>query len=116
MKPTMLLPFHTQKIAAMTAMFVFLIGCVGIEVSTPGPRTQRAALTDQPSDSDQITRAWCGVTLWAVVVPIPLKLPVCKLQMGQSMTSPLHACGPLMVLGPIVHGYEGNALCGTLPN
>lgn len=32
-----------------------------------------------------------------------------------AMASPLYACGPLMVLGPIVHGYEGNALCGVFP-
>ncbi|WP_256735540.1 hypothetical protein [Pseudomonas sp. dw_612] len=116
MKPTMLLPFHTRKITAITAMFLFLTGCVGIEVSTFGRETQRASLIDPPSDSDQTTRVWCGVTLWAVVVPIPLKLPVCKLQKGQSLTSPMYACGPLMVLGPIVHGYEGNALCGVFPD
>jgi len=34
----------------------------------------------------------------------------------QTVPSPFYACGPLMVLGPIVHGYQGNALCGVFPN
>jgi hypothetical protein len=117
MKPTMprYLRFTTITTLA-AAMFLSLTGCVGVEVSTPRPQTQRLASTGQPSDDDQTMRAWCGVTLWAVILPIPLKLPVCKIQKGEHLDSPLYACGPLMVLGPIVHGYQGNALCGTFPN
>jgi len=112
MKPTMRLPFHTKKIIVITAMFLSLSGCVGAVVTTPEPERERIPLTYQKTDGDLTTRAWCGVTLWAVIVPVPLKLPVCKLHEGQSLTSPFYACGPLMTLGPIFHGYKGNALCG----
>lgn len=79
-------------------------------------------------------REWCGITVWVLVIPVPLKLPVCHsyseqsfgsdefgretvlLNTKQAVPSPLYACGPLMVLGPIVHGYEGNALCGVFPD
>ncbi|MCE6978142.1 hypothetical protein EI534_12240 [Pseudomonas frederiksbergensis] len=113
MKPTMRLPFHTKKIIAITAMFLSLSGCVGGVVTTPEPERERIPLTYQKTDGDLTTRAWCGVTLWAVIVPVPLKLPVCKLHEGQSLTSSFYACGPLMALGPISHGYKGNALCGV---
>lgn len=113
MKPTMQL--HAKKITAITTLLLFLSGCVGVVVSVPEEHKIYTPLTDQKTDSDLTTRAWCGVTLWAVVVPIPLKLPVCKLHVGQSLTSPFYACGPLMILGPIAHGYQGNALCGVFP-
>ena len=112
MKPTMSLQFHTKIITAIAAMSLSLTGCVGVVVSIPEPERERIPLTYQQTDSDLTTRAWCGLTLWAVIVPIPLKLPVCKLHQGQSLTSPFYACGPLMTLGPIFHGYAGNALCG----
>ena len=70
-----------------------------------------------------------------VVLPVPLKLPVCSTyteaafghdRFGDERVlmytthrvdkNPyLNACGPFMFLAPIMHGYEGNALCGRLP-
>lgn len=114
MKPTLSFQRHTKKFIALTTLSLFLSGCVGVVVSMPEEQSSRTRLIEEETDSDT-TREWCGVTLWAVIVPIPLKLPVCKLHQGQSLTSPLYACGPLMILGPIVHGYEGNALCGMFP-
>ncbi len=96
------------------AVCICLAGCVGVVVSMPDPETG-IPLTYQAEDGDQTTREWCGITLWAVIVPIPLKLPVCKLHKQQTLTSPFYACGPLMFLGPISHGYEGNGLCGKVP-
>lgn len=94
---------------------ICLAGCVGVVVSMPDPETG-TPLTYQTEDADQHTRVvWCGVTLWAVIVPIPLKLPVCKLRKHQTLTSPLYACGPLMLLAPIAHDYKGSGLCGKLP-
>jgi hypothetical protein len=70
--------------------------------------------------------AWCGITLWALI-PIPLKLPVCEHYMEAtyvdneptSITVNLtnnysfYACGPFMWISMgLVHGYEGNFLCG----
>lgn len=105
----------TLKKIAFTAIPIYLNGCVGVTISTPGPEAPRTPLTYQKTDSDLTTRAWCGVTLWAVIVPVPLKLPVCKLHEGQSLASPFYACGPFMAMAPIFHGYEGNALCGKFP-
>lgn len=102
--------FHLKTISFLTAMALTLSGCVGVSVST-----REAGSQYERADSEETQREWCGVTLWAVIVPIPLMLPVCKVRPGQSMASPLYACGPLMVLGPIMHGYEGNALCGVFP-
>lgn len=114
MKPTLSLLRHTKNIIALTTLSLFLSGCIGVSVSMPEGQSSQTSLTDEESDSDT-TREWCGVTLWALIVPIPLKLPVCKLHKGQSISSPFYACGPLMILGPISHGYEGNALCGMFP-
>ncbi|WP_260620476.1 hypothetical protein [Pseudomonas protegens] len=76
-------------------------------------------------------RQWCGTTLLVVILPIPLKLPVCEsysataygddingvevplLYTNRKISSDLYACGPLMFLGPIAHGYQGNAVCGV---
>lgn len=93
------------------AACVYLAGCVGATVEIPDTETG-VPLTPQEEADDQTTRVWCGVTLWAVIVPIPLKLPVCKLHKNQILTSPFYACGPLMFLAPISHNYEGNMLCG----
>ncbi len=69
--------------------------------------------------------AWCGITLW-VLIPIPLKLPVCENYMEAtyenneptSVTvhlkdSRIYACGPFMwvAMGKNPY-YEGNFLCG----
>lgn len=80
------------------------------------------------------TREWFGITVWALIIPLPLKLPVCAsyseqsfgrdaygdeivlLNSKQTVLSPFYACGPFMVLGPVVHRYQGNALCGVFPN
>ncbi|WP_246883564.1 hypothetical protein [Pseudomonas protegens] len=76
-------------------------------------------------------RQWCGTTLLAEILPIPLKLPVCEscsatsygndingvevplLHSNQKISSDFYTCGPFMFLGPIVHGYQGNAVCGV---
>lgn len=115
MKPLMPPKRSIKNILAVTAISMYLTGCVGVVVSMPEKEKERIPLTYQKTDSDLTTREWCGITLWAVILPIPLKLPVCKLHAGQSWESPFYACGPLMVLGPIVHGYQGNALCGVFP-
>jgi len=108
MKPTIRLPFHTQKITAIATLLLFLTGCVGVSVEVPQERTSY-------SYQDQTRREWCGVTVWALIVPIPLKLPVCELHEGQYLTSPFYACGPLMFLGGLSPAYEGFGPCGMFP-
>ncbi|WP_054051169.1 hypothetical protein [Pseudomonas nunensis] len=116
MNPTKRLPFHAKKIFAIAVTSLLLNGCVGVVVSLPDEEQRsHVPLTEQKTDSDLTTRAWCGVTLWAVIVPIPLKLPVCQLHVGQSLTSPFYACGPFMFLGGMSNGYEGHFLCGKFP-
>jgi len=117
---------------------------VGVGVSLPEKTTLKTdayKAQSYRSTPPQITRTakstpvreWCGITVWALVVPVPLKLPVCTsyseqsfgkdefgneavlLNTQQKVSSPLYACGPFMMLGPIVHGYQGNALCGVFP-
>jgi hypothetical protein len=98
------------KLAA-NRMIVILIttsltGCIGYTLKTPDPYTR---------SGDKTTREWCGITLWALILPIPLMLPVCKMYKDQKFNSDFYACGPLMFLGPLVHSYKGNALCGKFP-
>jgi hypothetical protein len=89
------------------AACLYLVGYVGVTVEIPDTK-KGVPLTPQEEADDQTTRVWCGVTSWAVVVFIPLKLPVCKLHNNQILTSPFYACGPLMFFVPISHKYEGN--------
>lgn len=133
------------KSAVLTAVLgFFLSGCVGAIVALPEKTTLRtdehkalSARSIKPNitrtDRSIPTREWCGITVWALVIPVPLKLPVCTSYLEQSfgndefgnevvllnseqkVASPFYACGPLMVLGPVVHGYQGNALCGVFP-
>lgn len=133
------------KPVVLTAALGFcLSGCVGAIVALPEKTTLRtdehkalSARSINPNitrtERSIPTREWCGITVWALVIPVPLKLPVCTsyfeqsfgsdefgkevvlLNSKQKVTSPFYACGPLMVLGPIVHGYQGNALCGVFP-
>ena len=129
----------------IAAMSVYLSGCVGAIVALPEKTTLRtdeykslSARSIHPAVTRTVqstpTREWCGITVWALIIPVPLKLPVCSsyseeffgrdasgneivlLYAKQTVPSPFYACGPLMVLGPIVHGYQGNALCGVFPN
>lgn len=130
--------------ATATILCLCLSACVGVGISLPEKvtlKTDAYRAQSYRSITPQITRTatstptreWCGITVWALVIPVPLKLPVCNsyyeqsfgsdefgrevvlLNTQQTVPSPLYACGPLMVLGPIVHGYEGNALCGVFP-
>ncbi|MFJ2479810.1 hypothetical protein ACIOWE_05990 [Pseudomonas sp. NPDC087598] len=110
-EPAMRSKLPLKAISFLIALTLTLTGCVGASVSTLEPVPRSAP----QNSSVETKREWCGVTLWAVVVPVPLKLPVCKLQNGQHLSDPLYACGPLMFWGPLLHGYEGNALCGVFP-
>jgi hypothetical protein len=130
---------------AVTIFAFCLSGCIGVVVSLPEKETIETAAFKLQSDrstppkisgivKSNLTRQWCGITLWALIIPVPLKLPVCSsyseeyfgvddrgndvvlLKSNQTVPSPFYACGPLMMLGPIVNGYEGNALCGVFPN
>ena len=95
-----------EKAVITLALISCLYGCIGAQLSLPEQKNVRITPQQNPPE-----RAWCGVTLWAVI-PIPLKLPVCR---SHPAPSPLYACGPFMFLGPIMHGYKGNALCGEIP-
>ncbi|AWM94520.1 hypothetical protein DJ564_28935 [Pseudomonas sp. 31-12] len=133
-----------KNLIVTTALIFCLTGCVGVLVAVPEKTTLKTDayrdLTYQSSTpvitstvKSSPTREWCGITLWAVIIPVPLKLPVCEsyyeqsfgndvfgntvvlLNSEQKVPEPFYTCGPFMVLGPISHGYEGNALCGTFP-
>ncbi|MGY2441081.1 hypothetical protein [Pseudomonas sp. SDO52101_S400] len=141
---THLMNSRLTSAALATTACLSLTACVGVGVSLPEKTTLKTdayRAQSYRSTPPQITRTakstpvreWCGITVWALVVPVPLKLPVCTsyseqsfgkdefgneavlLNTQQKVPSPLYACGPFMVLGPIVHGYEGNALCGFFP-
>lgn len=130
--------------AVAVAMMLCLTGCVGVTVAMPDKQTLPSQAYEQlrlnaitpvisKTQKSDVTRQWCGVTLWALVIPIPLQLPVCEtyseaaygadangkqvilFNTKQRISASLHACGPAMFFGPIVSRYEGNALCGTLP-
>ncbi|WP_313326408.1 hypothetical protein [Pseudomonas qingdaonensis] len=136
-----------MKRLVMTALaLVCLNGCVGFKSASPQTRVEKTDTYRQLLGRDitpHITRTerseatweWCGISLWLVVLPVPLKLPVCSTyteaafghdRFGDERVlmytthsvdkNPyLNACGPFMFLAPIMHGYEGNALCGRLP-
>ncbi|MFQ6573593.1 hypothetical protein [Pseudomonas sp. UM16] len=130
--------------AVAVTMMLCLTGCVGATVTLPQKQTYpsddhqqlsqnaSSAVISKTQKSD-VTRQWCGITLWALIVPIPLQLPVCEnysevaygadangaqvilFNTKQRVRATLYACGPIMLLGPIASRYEGNAFCGSLP-
>jgi hypothetical protein len=136
---------QAMGVTSVLCLCLCLSGCVGAIVSMPEKITLKTdaykaqsyrAIT--PSISRTVksppVREWCGVTVWALLIPLPLKLPVCTsyeeqaygndefgketvlLYSQQKVDSPFYACGPLMLLAPIVHGYQGNAVCGVFPD
>jgi hypothetical protein len=136
---------HLKSTGMAAALGLCLSGCVGAIVSLPEKTTVKTdaykaqsyrSITPQISRTvtSTPTREWCGITVWALIIPVPLKLPVCTsyfeqsfgkdefgneavlLDSQQKVPSPFYACGPFMMLGPIVHGYQGNALCGVFPD
>ncbi|WP_233322325.1 hypothetical protein [Pseudomonas sp. Au-Pse12] len=127
-------------LAALAALG--LCGCVGAWVDMPEEQVTKTAahqtlignaMTPVITRTQKSTpeRQWCGTTVWAVILPIPLKLPVCEsysatsygndiggieaplLYSSHKISSEFYACGPFMFLGPIMHGYQGNAVCGV---
>ncbi|KJK09417.1 MULTISPECIES: hypothetical protein [Pseudomonas] len=130
-------------VVALT-MMLCLTGCVGATVALPYKQTYPSQ-ADQPlrlnasppvirkTQKSDVTRQWCGITVWALIVPIPLQLPVCEsyseeaygadangeqvilFNTKQRIRPTLYACGPIMILGSIASRYEGNAFCGSLP-
>ncbi|MFG6206980.1 hypothetical protein [Pseudomonas retamae] len=142
-RPSRYTPFRLNILIA--ALGFSLSGCVGAIVALPEKTTLKTdeykalnARSIHPAVTRTVqstpTREWCGITVWALIIPVPLKLPVCSsyseqsfgrdaygdeivlLNSKQTVPSPFYACGPLMALGPIVHGYQGNALCGVFPD
>lgn len=139
--PRSFAPFIRGALLALTAFA--LHGCVGAWVDMPEEQVSKTAahrrlienaitpvITRTQKNSPE--RQWCGATLLVVILPIPLKLPVCEsysnaiaygndingtevplLRSSRKISSDFHACGPFMFLGPLMHGYQGNALCGT---
>lgn len=135
-----------KKLVTAALALLGLSGCVGFTPTSPQTSVDKTnayyALTgrDQTpvitrTERSETTREWCGVSLWLIVLPVPLKLPVCssysETAFGNDIFGDeraliytthsvdknpyLHACGPFMFLGPIMHGYQGNALCGRIP-
>ena len=129
--------------AALLPLLLGLGGCVGAWVDMPVKQESKTAAHQQLIEHSRLPvitrteqtapqRQWCGTTLWAVIVPIPLKLPVCEsydkaafygkdidgvesplLYSSQKIDSDFYACGPFMFLAPLMHSYQGNALCGS---
>lgn len=133
-----------KKFPVSAFLALSLTGCVGAWVDTTSKTTSKSSAHDQltsygekplitRSEKSPSTREWCGTTLLVVIIPIPLKLPVCEsyseiaygknvygvekplLYTSQSMTSTFYACGPFMFMAPLMHRYQGNALCGAIP-
>lgn len=132
-----------RKLALLWSV-ILLSGCVGITITAPEKQKilsydDRHLLKQEPEPViskvviHNQRREWCGATLWALGLPIPLKLPVCQsfeetsygvdnrgravplVISRQEMQSPFYGCGPLMGLSAIIHGYKGNIFCGMLP-
>ena len=135
-----------KKLVMATLALLCLSGCVGVKFFSPETRVEKTATYNQllardttpvitRTERSDASRQWCGISLWLVVLPVPLKLPVCSAYTETAYGNDifgdervlittihsvakdpyLNACGPFMFLGPIGHGYEGNALCGRIP-
>lgn len=133
------LPMVRTLVTTMAALGLY--GCVGAWVDMPEEQVTKTAAHQalignsmKPvitrTQKSTAERQWCGTTVWAVILPIPLKLPVCEsysatsygndisgieaplLYSSRKVSSEFYACGPFMFLGPIMHGYQGNAVCG----
>ncbi|MBV6290100.1 hypothetical protein KUO17_24255 [Pseudomonas sp. MAFF 301350] len=136
-----------MKPCVMAALALLcLSGCVGVKFASPQTRVEKTEAYNQLLGRDTTpvitrtqrsdsTRQWCGISLWLIVLPVPLKLPVCSTYTEAAFGNDrfgdervlvytthsvdqdpyLNACGPFMFLAPIMHGYEGNALCGRIP-
>ena len=122
-----------------------LMGCVGVVV--PSSETRGIDITRQyrlhemsperawdkephVADGKQTVdsvRKWCGIVLVAVIVPIPLMLPVCESYIeaayegGTPKSATLHrirydlyACGPFMWVAALDRSYRGGILCGAV--
>lgn len=127
---------------AAMALTASISGCVGVMVNMPeqtlAETSERRSLLGKGIDpvttmtertSQQ--REWCGITVMVVVLPVPLKLPVCEsytetsygtdpqgtpiplVKTSQRLQSQFYGCGPFMGMGAIMHSYRGNLLCGT---
>lgn len=146
MSPSLLLqqPVRRAMKCALVATFAALglSGCVGAWVDMPYRQVSKTeahqtlighsmkpVITHTQKSTPE--RQWCGATLLVLILPIPLKLPVCEsysataygddingvevplLYTNRKISSDFYACGPFMFLGPIAHGYQGNAVCGV---
>ncbi|WP_407364491.1 hypothetical protein HKW97_25015 (plasmid) [Pseudomonas luteola] len=82
-----------KNILCVIALMI-LNGCVGIHTEFQQSKISHATDTYHINGSEHLwsesehpkngrvtlesEQRWCGVTLWAVILPVPLKLPVCK--------------------------------------
>lgn len=128
---------------AFTGIATALTGCVGVVINTPEQSIHRSYPHERYPRASQETptrvtgterswerREWCGIKVVVAVIPIPLQLPLCTsyqetsydgdaegspviLKTTQTMKGQFYGCGPLMMMGPIMHTYRGNIFCGT---
>ncbi|MGE8359478.1 hypothetical protein [Pseudomonas sp.] len=129
-----------MKTLALLALLISIGGCVGIHTDAQQSKTSKApdiyytngvkhrwSESDHPVNGDitlNSERKWCGATLWAIV-PIPLKLPVCKeyakvnfqnnepttLDEGWVTSGRFYGCGPGVWLGSSISNGMEPAFC-----
>ncbi|NKQ13632.1 hypothetical protein [Pseudomonas sp. SST3] len=115
-------------------------GCVGIHTDIQQSKTSKAASiyyangakhfwskSEHPENGSvtlKSERKWCGATLWAIV-PIPLKLPVCKSYIKVSFENnepatrhegwvslgSFYGCGPGVWLGSLISNGKEASFC-----
>ncbi|WP_339414286.1 hypothetical protein [Pseudomonas sp. EA_35y_Pfl2_R5] len=129
-----------MKTTALCILLITLYGCVGIHTDTQKSKTSKApdlyylngtkhhwSKSDHPENGDvtlESDRKWCGATVWAIV-PIPLKLPVCKnykkvsfqnnepttLTEGWVNIGNFYGCGPGVWLGSAISNGKTASFC-----
>ena len=98
-----------KRFIAYIAMTSVLTGCIGASVLVPKSNPRQVEHAREPQEGHK----WCGISLWLVFFPVPLMLPVCKID--TELTSDFYSCGPLMHFAKLGAHYKGNALCGRMP-
>lgn len=129
-----------------TISALILSGCVGVGVTT-GNNKYSENINDvnikkysNPKPWDGVNHIpdetvtvksefeWCGITIMAIIIPIPLWLPVCKSYTDVTFVNNqpstitivrpnhiLYACGPGVWLGTgFMHGYDGPQFCAKI--
>ena len=129
-----------MKTLLLLITLMSISGCVGIHTETQKSKTSQAtdifyengtkklwSQSEHPKNGSvtlESEQKWCGATLWAII-PIPLKLPVCKKYTTVSFennepatrnegwvnTGSFYGCGPGVWLGSGISNGKTASFC-----